>query len=565
MPLYKRADKDGYITVRQPSTGKEQRIHWVLARSGVLGKIPSFGMQQTVIHHKDFTPSNNTPENLEFMGDSDHSVYHRGLVERNLHLQSEEFEVARVRALQEKAETPEGHAYYAERGTKNILAYMKENPEHFKKSVKDNGKRGKVYLSEYNKSEKGREQSRINANKIHVCPHCGKSGRSGFFYATHINKCVDALRVAQANHKVVRVTVLEDREDVYCLTVPEYHNFALSSGVFVHNCGLLAVQYPAFTAKYKEGLPKETYRELYKSISRMVPLGVGKQHKEAQSIPFHKFKGVVNRWPHYALGLDIVGRSKFEEKTAIQLGSLGAGNHFIELQVDEDSNIWIMVHSGSRNPGNGLGFWYMKKAKELNEKWHTGVPRDLDFLPLDDEWGQSYVNDMDWSVEYSMHNRLYILQLVEIAIQNVLGIDMYHGDSVHIAHNYATMENHFGKNVLVHRKGATPAREGMRGVVPGSMGANSYITVGKGNPDSFMSCSHGAGRTMSRTKAKKTFTREDMVKALHDIGSYGFGATESLLDETPQAYKDIDVVMEKQQDLVEITHRLRPLFTVKGT
>ena len=330
-------------------------------------------------------------------------------------------------------------------------------------------------------------------------------------------------------------------------------------------CGMLAAQYPTFTEKHKEGLPKEIYRALYKAITKMVPLGVGKQHKEQQTIPFHKFWDVVDRWPSYAHGLDPIKRAQFEGKTAVQLGSLGAGNHFIELQVDQDDNIWIMVHSGSRNPGNGLGVWYMKKAKELNKKWHTSVPTDLDFLPLEDEWGQNYVQDMDWSVEYAMHNRQYILQLVEIAIQNVLEIDMEHGDLVQVAHNYATMENHFGKNVLVHRKGATPAREGMRGAIPGSMGANSYITIGKGNPDSFMSCSHGAGRTMSRTKAKKTFTREDMTQALQDIGSYGFGATESLLDETPQAYKDIDVVMERQQDLVEITHRLRPLFTVKGT
>ncbi|HEY0384962.1 MAG TPA: RtcB family protein, partial [Pyrinomonadaceae bacterium] len=180
MPFYSRRDKDGYTTVRQPASGSEQRVHWIMARVGVLGEIPAFAGQTTVIHHKNFNPADNRPENLVFMGNRDHTSYHKSIAERNPHFQSEEFERRRKRAITEKAKTADGRAYFAARGTRNILAYMARNPEHFKKSVAGNGERGKRALLAYNVSEKGRRKSSEVAHLEHTCETCGEVVVGGF-------------------------------------------------------------------------------------------------------------------------------------------------------------------------------------------------------------------------------------------------------------------------------------------------------------------------------------------------------------------------------------------------
>lgn len=234
MPFYSNKDRDGYITIQQPYSGRNQRVHWMMARTGVLGSVPKFEGQRTIIHHKNFDPIDNRPENLEFMGDSDHMRLHRFIAERNLHFHSAEFEARRVAALTAKAATEEGHAYYAERGTKNIRSYMQNRPEHFKVSVAGNGERGKQYLTGYNTSEKGRAKSKEIGNRLYTCETCGAEVKSGLGLHNH--------RRSQHgyNHKVVSVQPLTETADVYCLTVPDYGNFALDAGVFVHNCGMLA-------------------------------------------------------------------------------------------------------------------------------------------------------------------------------------------------------------------------------------------------------------------------------------------------------------------------------------
>jgi tRNA-splicing ligase RtcB len=238
MPLYRATDKDGYVLVQQNYSGRMQKAHWIVARSGLLGDVPRFAGERTVIHHKNFDESDNRPENLEFMSAAEHSRYHRSLVERNEHWQSPEFEQKRVAALSAKAQTVEGHNYFAERGTKNILKYMEENPEHFKMSVAENGERGKKFLVDYNKSEKGRAKSKEIANRLYDCETCGERVRSGIGLHNH------RLYSHGYNHKVVSVEAIGEREDVYCLTVPEHHNFALEAGVFVHNCGMAAIKTP---------------------------------------------------------------------------------------------------------------------------------------------------------------------------------------------------------------------------------------------------------------------------------------------------------------------------------
>ena len=234
MPFYAKQDRDGYVTVQQPYSGRYQRVHWMVGRSGALGAVPKFAGQRVIVHHKNFTPTDNRPENLEFMGDSDHLRLHRSIYERNTHFHSEPFEARRVAALAAKAQTDEGHAYFAERGTRNILRYMQENPEHFKAAVAGNGERGKEHLVSYNTSEKGRAKSKEIGNRLYTCETCGEQVKSGLGLHNHRRKAHNY------NHKVVSVEALSEQADVYCLTVPDYGNFALDAGVFVHNCGMLA-------------------------------------------------------------------------------------------------------------------------------------------------------------------------------------------------------------------------------------------------------------------------------------------------------------------------------------
>ena len=253
------------------------------------------------------------------------------------------------------------------------------------------------------------------------------------------------------------------------------------------------------------------------------------------------------------------------DKALKLLGTLGGGNHFIEIQKGSDGHIWIMIHSGSRSLGFKVAEHYNKLAKELNKKWHVNVDEkdDLAFLPVDSEEGQAYIREMNYCVEYALANRKLMMEKVVDCFRNVIGL-MGVKPMINIAHNYASIENHFGKNVWVHRKGATSAREGEVGIIPGSQGTKSYIVKGLGNPESFMSCSHGAGRTMSRTKAQKELCLEDEMKMLDDQGILHGIRGKKDLDEAPSAYKDITKVMENQKDLVEVLVELTPLAVVKG-
>ncbi len=306
MPLYRKTDKDGYVLVQQNYSGRWQKAHWIVGRSGLLGKVPRFEGQKTVIHHKNFVESDNRPENLEFMSESAHSAYHRSLVDRNEHWQSAEFEANRVKALAEKAKTAEGRAYYAERGTKNILKYMEENPEHFKMSMAENGQRGKQFLVNYNQSEKGRAKSKEIANRLYACETCGEQIKSGIGLHNH------RLYSHGYNHKVVAVVELSEREDVYCLTVPEYHNFALEAGVFVHNCGMAAVKTP-----FKSGILDGKLKELRLAIEKAIPVGFG-EHKESPD--------EASRWREWSRFTDLhKGVQDRSKKAMKQLGSLGGG------------------------------------------------------------------------------------------------------------------------------------------------------------------------------------------------------------------------------------------------
>lgn len=253
------------------------------------------------------------------------------------------------------------------------------------------------------------------------------------------------------------------------------------------------------------------------------------------------------------------------ENALRSLGTLGGGNHFIEIQKEARGYIWIMVHSGSRNLGYKIAQHYNKIAVELNQRWHTEVPKawGLAFLPLDTEIGKAYMREMSYAVEYALANRKLMMDRITSIFSSCFPGIVY-DDMINIAHNYATMENHFRTNVMIHRKGATMARAGQLGIVPGSQGTKSYIVEGLGNPDSFMSCSHGAGRVMGRKQAQRELDLETEKKRLDDQGILHSIKEVSDLDEASGAYKSITEVMANQNDLVRIVATLRPLGVIKG-
>ena len=248
-----------------------------------------------------------------------------------------------------------------------------------------------------------------------------------------------------------------------------------------------------------------------------------------------------------------------------QIGTLGGGNHFIEIQKGDDGFIWIMIHSGSRNLGFKVANHYNKLAIEMNHKWKSSVPKnhELAFFPIDSLEGSMYLREMNYCLEFAQANREAMMTNVkEIVSARFFGVR--YEEPINIHHNYAAMEHHFGKNVMVHRKGATSAREGQLGIIPGSQGTPSYIVRGKGERESFMSCSHGAGRRMGRKQAQRELSLSDEIKTLEDQGIVHSIRTEKDLDEAPSAYKNIDVVMEEQKDLVDIVVKLKPLAVIKG-
>ena len=252
-------------------------------------------------------------------------------------------------------------------------------------------------------------------------------------------------------------------------------------------------------------------------------------------------------------------------KALKQIGSLGGGNHFIEIQGGSDGYVWVMIHSGSRNLGYSVAKYYNDLAISMNEKWHSVVTKkmELAFLPLDTQEAKDYLAEMEYCVEFAYANRKLMMHRMLVAITDIMG-DIEHNDIINESHNFAAWEHHFGENVLVHRKGATRAYKGELGMIPGSQGTNSYIVRGLGNEQSFKSCSHGAGRKMGRKQAQRELDLHAEIQRLDDLGVVHGIRHKKDLDEAAGAYKDINVVMENQKDLAEIVVELTPLAVMKG-
>ncbi len=322
-----------------------------------------------------------------------------------------------------------------------------------------------------------------------------------------------------------------------------------SLGVIIPNavgvdigCGIIAAK-----TDIKE-IDIRSIEKIVDKAHKSIPLGF-KHHKSPR-----KWEG-FNNPPNLKIVMEELDAARY------QLGTLGGGNHFLSIEKGSDGHIWLMVHSGSRNFGYKIAEHYNNVAIKLNEKIKLVPPKqDLAGLYIDSKEGKEYFNAMSYALKFAAENRRQLLeQFYDIFREETKSEKILKKVSIH--HNYASIEEHFGKEVIVHRKGAIKAEKGELGIIPGSMGTPSYIVEGLGNPESFRSCSHGAGRVMSRRQANKTITKEMVDKSMGDIVHKGWKKDFS---EAPMAYKDIEEVMDNQKDLVKRVVKLTPLGVVKG-
>lgn len=316
-------------------------------------------------------------------------------------------------------------------------------------------------------------------------------------------------------------------------------------------CGMCAVQTSL------NHMETSVLKRIMTGIRELIPLGF-RHHKKQQDeslMPVReRFEG------------DMPITEQEYQNALYQLGSLGGGNHFIEVQQGSDGMIWLMVHSGSRNIGKKVADHYNRLAIELNRKWKSPVPKSmhLAYLPLHSEAGGQYQREMAFCIDFAFANRKLMMKNILDVFEQHYGRGFHAAPMINIAHNYASKERHFGHEVVVHRKGATRATKDTTGIIPGSQGTNSYIVKGRGNKESFESCSHGAGRVMGRKEAIRSLNLHDEVRRLNERGIIHAIRSQQDLEEAASAYKDIRQVMKDQEDLVEILVELRPLAVIKG-
>ncbi|MCB1858150.1 MAG: RtcB family protein [Gammaproteobacteria bacterium] len=322
-------------------------------------------------------------------------------------------------------------------------------------------------------------------------------------------------------------------------------------------CGMIAAR----LSLTDNDLDERRVRKVFDQISRDIPVGPH-QHEDPQRLaqaaqPFAPgLEQLLGRHP--ALLKSMGKKSKWVN----QMGTLGGGNHFIEVCLDESGNVWIMLHSGSRGIGNAIATYFIQLAKRDMERWLAHLPdTNLAYFREGNPHFDDYVEAVSWAQRYAYQNRQCMMKLVIDALARHLPPFRKTTEVINCHHNYVAREHHFGADVWVTRKGAIRAGNGELGIIPGSMGARSYIIAGKGNPQSFCSCAHGAGRAMSRNAAKRRFTSQDLISQTQGVICR---KDSGVVDEIPSAYKDIDQVMENQSDLVSIRHSLKQLLCVKG-
>ena len=328
-------------------------------------------------------------------------------------------------------------------------------------------------------------------------------------------------------------------------------------------CGMMAVQ----TTLNARDLP-DNLKTIREAIEKAVPHGRTDSGRRNDRGAWHEIpERNAGVWAELKPAYDVLVQKhpRLNRGNDVNhLGTLGTGNHFIEVCLDEAENVWFMLHSGSRGVGNRIGSYFIELAKRDMQRFFVNLPdKDLAYFPEHTEHFDDYVEAVGWAQDYARWNRHLMMEAVVSAVRNSGEAPPFQAELqvINCHHNYVAREKHYGESVLVTRKGAVRAREGDMGIIPGSMGARSYIVRGKGNPESFSSCSHGAGRAMSRKEARRRFTVEDHVRMTEGVECR---KDPDVIDETPAAYKPIDAVMAAQADLVEIEHTLRQVVCVKG-
>lgn len=314
-------------------------------------------------------------------------------------------------------------------------------------------------------------------------------------------------------------------------------------------CGMCAVK----TSLKIDDVSKDDITQILSRIKKFVPVGFA-HHEELQNESLLPQGYDLDKLP-CVKNLITMARK--------QIGTLGGGNHFIEFQKSAQNEVWIMIHTGSRNIGKKVAENYAKIAKNLNQRWYSNTLPGLEFLPIEAPEAHNYWSEMKWCIDFAYKNRLRIMESIYESIWEVLP-DTEFGKIINIAHNYASWEEHYGENVIVHRKGATRAFCDEVGIIPGSQGSKSYIVKGLGNTESFMSCSHGAGRVLGRRQACKILDLESEIDRMNALGILHSIHEQRDLEEAPSAYKDIDIVMKNQSDLVVPIVELFPIAVIKG-
>lgn len=353
------------------------------------------------------------------------------------------------------------------------------------------------------------------------------------------------------------IAIMSDAHEGYGMPIG---GVMATEGVIVPNavgrdigCGVCAVK-TTLTE-----IDTETLKEILGEIRRQIPVRF-KKHKSQQD------ESLLPELDEFLLSFESVIKEQWANARK-SIGTLGGGNHFIEIQKDKEGFIWIMVHSGSRDIGRRVGDHYNKIAIEENKKCFSVVTKEkeLAFLSVDSDEGRRYQAEMEWCVKFAFANRSLMMERIKKIFEEKLAKEneLTFEPMINIAHNYAALENHFGRDVWVHRKGATSSKEGEMGIIAGSQGSRSYVVRGKGNLESFMSCSHGAGRKMGRKEAERNLSLEEEQRILDEQGILHAVRGKKDLDEATGAYKDISVVMENQDDLVDIVVELRPIAVVK--
>ncbi|WP_410211864.1 RtcB family protein [Aquirhabdus sp.] len=368
-------------------------------------------------------------------------------------------------------------------------------------------------------------------------------------------------KVAQLQFIYPHVAVMPDVHQgigatVGCVIATKNAIIPAAVGVDI-GCGMNAIRLGLKAAQLPDDL-----RKIRSDIERTVPVGFNHHSQikaRASSIDplARRLSVITDKHP----GLLRMLRN-FDRTWQKQLGTLGGGNHFIELCIDEQDDVWVMLHSGSRGLGNCIGTYFIERAKKEAQSRFGHVPdKDLSYFAEGSANFDDYVEEVHWAQDYAMENRREMMRLILAKLRVHLPPFQLTKEAINCHHNYVQQESHFGESVYVTRKGAISAQAGELGIIPGSMGAKSYIVRGKGNEMSFCSCSHGAGRRMSRNKAKDSFTLDDLAQQTAGIECR---KDKGVMDEIPAAYKDIDQVMANQTDLVEVIHTLRQVMCIKG-